>query len=363
MKNIQFIILIGLSVGLMSWHPYEPKMTLKEKELRGKVALVVENVSHWGHRCIVYQKYNKKGNLDEIRYYIPRQIMIDDSVFGKIPESVNENYRGLDTNMFRLGYRFVYSYNQNGKLINSKGITPGDTVFWEHSFQYDSYDSLVKIVYRYYHDGILNDSTVEKKHYEHGHGFLIMTAFHNNPDSAYSSIRLFDRDGRVKSIFYIEGFNNRREIKGETYEYKRKGNIIRREYYKTDLNCKNEIIIRISYEKWRRNLLRREKTINYCDYYEPMNGIEETTKYIHRRGLLKEMIVKKVKNDSTLEHYEVCYDKYRNYVKAIDISLSGIEVWRYTYVYDQQGNWIRSGMQGDGKSEPDMERIITYYSE
>ena len=61
-KEKLIVIIISISIVFMAWWPIKPSTTLADKNIKGPVEIIIENLKAGVANNIVVQKYNHFGN-------------------------------------------------------------------------------------------------------------------------------------------------------------------------------------------------------------------------------------------------------------------------------------------------------------
>ncbi len=358
MEKKRIIILIIISAFFISWHPYTHKTTLKEKKLKGKVKYVVENVNHWADNCIVFQKFNTSGQLTEIRYFLPKTIFVNDTIFGKIPEKLNSNYQGLDTSIFGFSHKYNYQYNKKGAIIHCVGINKEDVLFFEQIYKYNSSDSLIKQIDYYYENGKIRDSSITQYIYETSANYMSKIAIKNIKDTLWV-FSTFNNDRIVKMESYRNAyFYNISAIK--LFEYNNRGLTTRIDEYSFDRKTKTKIPASLQETEYDENDIKSETTTIYSEGKTDRIIKKE---YSYNSGFTKIAEVTKNINDTILSYNEVFYDEFKNPIKYIYKSQPTVFEGYYNYNYDKYINWIEMKSMENAKKGETIIRKIKYYNE
>lgn len=358
MGKKRIIILIIISAIFISWHPYTHKETLKAKKLKGRVKFVIENVNHWADHCIVFQNFNKRGQLSEIRYYLPKTVFVDDTIFGKLPEKLNSDYRGLDTSIFDFSHKYRYQYNSKGGIVHIAGVDKEDTLFFEKIFEYNSKDSLVKQVSYYYENGKVRDSSVTQYMFETSASFISKIIIEDIKDTLWVFSTL-NNNKIVKKESYRNGyFDNISTI--ELFDYNKRGLTTRIDEYSFNKETQNKTPAILRETEYDENEITSEKTTIYSE--GQIDRIIQK-KYSYESGLTKTVEVTTNRNDTVLSYNEVYYDKFQNIIKYIGQSYPSEFEGYYEYKYDDYGNWIEMTPKENGENGEIVKREIKYYNE
>jgi hypothetical protein len=338
---------------MFSNHPYAANLKKDDDQLKGPVKLVIEQIMHWNSLRIAVKKFNDSGMLTTVHYF----------------ERENSDSKDiLDTTGLKLVAIEKHEYSSK-KLLLSSHYT--DYIFCnktEHSrkYFYDSNDSLSAIVinvvqtnkaeldrtnfyYKHFKDSVIEITVNNKKE------IINRKTIHKNENGTLSNIVtikpngecatieefLYDKNGNaitiLKSETPIDSFSDCKTYDKYNFVFNRDNKLISEEHIQRINNIKRVVIIH-NYDS--NGSKTKDLIFQYID--------DNITSYV-------ECAFNKNNDCSNLIMYE-----YFRYDKPVQISQESI---KYTYQYDQNGNWTekREYRNGEPIESNHKVRKITYY--
>ncbi|MDD3280103.1 MAG: hypothetical protein PHC83_00840 [Bacteroidales bacterium] len=356
MNKVLIFFLIIISFICISWGPFKPLLTIQEKNLNGNVHIVIENVDIGGIRAIIYQKFNRKGLLEEIRYYILKFEEYSDSIYENINIPISIDYMGIDTSGFYYSSKHIYQYNTKGKILSEKGIYASDTVFLEKQYEYNSDDSIIKYIEYHYENGIPSDTVITQYFYKFQNNILTKITTKNKYQDTTWTIYTYNKSNKVIKIETYDNNNFENNNKVTEFSFNKNGLLVKKKLYKLDEITKKQDYCIVNKYRYKNNQITKELEINYIRRTKLL--LIFTTKHRYKNGFEK-IIAKR----SPYVDYEILLDSLKNPIEYYDYSDSKVIISKIRYKYDSHNNWIEKSIEEDGKENYILQRKIEYYND
>ena len=359
------IIIIGLSILLISWYPYQTKLDKKDDNLKGSVKTVIQYARNWGDKNIIVKEYNKQGKLTEIKFY-GLSTFEDSLIAGSFPDSINSL---LDTNKLWLLYINTYDYSTSGKLTRYKRFdVKKKKELYNTRLYYDDKDSLIASTEIHFNknDSIVIDST--NIYYTTHNRSIVKTVINSSSETVLIKTYLLNKQGRIESS-RTKDYNNPDCLEIETYVYDEQGRIrlkIKSNEKKYDFdyceserqmityNEHNNIIKSVFIREGRFDTVRRE----IIHEYDTLENRTKFLEFIYKNDMLSSFSQSLLnKNGDFVEWYSVEY-----YINKNNILHENPVKENYFYIYDSIGNWVNVKRYREGELDSEDERIIKYYN-
>lgn len=343
-----FIFIFLLPISVLGNHPYKINLNKEDDNLRGKVSVVIEQITDFGRAFILVKNYNDKGMLVRANYYEPK----------------DTSYLKLDTINLFLARSELHEYETNGKLLKTKVIS----VKYEHmeytkQNYYDKNDSLIAIVTsKISKDSIEKDST--NIYYSNYKDSLIEVTVNNKFDTITKRVIFRNSNGNLLKILTKESDNNC--LNSKNYYYDKIGNLIT--FIETEFsedkndNCEASIIKTYIYDEYHR--------IIYLEYSTNINSIkrEISTYEYDLKGLISNNSTYYYSEDKIKGYEKSKLDENNDYKTLIkeyfytDNNIVNIhsEEIIYKNKYDENWNWVESRIFRNEVENNCRKRIIKY---
>jgi hypothetical protein len=356
-----------LSVFILAWYPYEIKRTLSEKNIKGPVKTIFENVDNWDKRNIVVQNFNLNGKITEIRFYAPKTEKCIDSFmlelldipFVEIP--INADYKGLDTNEFEFSHRNIYKYGTNDKISHEISFIGEDKMYSEKKYEYDRNDSLIlETYYRYDSFGEVCDSSIDVSIFESEKRDNQTRTVYPVGEDELLEVKYYDQNKCIKCERKYS--NDTSVLKVVEYSYGIYGKLLESNSYQVENDDTiPSRVYKYTYDKVSK-LIKKYERVDY--FFGELSEIR-TIAYFYSNEVLSESIFNKTKiySDSNLVKSETRtqYDKYGNSKLVEWHNVDGSGSCTYKYEYDNFGNWTNVKAYENNVVVDSAERIILYH--
>jgi hypothetical protein len=360
-KTLQVIVFIFFSFVFISWYPYIPKTTLKEKGLKGPVKTIIENVSVWDESNVIVQDFNKQGQLVEIRFFRSKRLPLDTTFGNNRQFPINGSFIGIDTTDLEYYYKITYKYNSKGMLIQEKKETNKKFICYEEKYFYNSEDSLDKKIYINYTDNKIDSSFNEYKYF-YSKNKLHKVTIYNNLDTIQNDFFYFNEKNVIvkcvsilqtqksPNLYYLSVFEY-----GQNIQLYKKSNWVSKS---NDTIPNSDMLNTTEYVYNSKNL---KIFVRYVDFLSKDVFKDITRVYSYKKDHLK-----KIEEQNKIEKkISITYfDNNGNCSKYIQYNLNSKNekfnnmVIRINYKYDKYKNWVYTDM--DGIKDKTI-RNITYY--
>ncbi|MEI6346417.1 MAG: hypothetical protein WCP69_00595 [Bacteroidota bacterium] len=360
-KTLQVIVLMIFSFVLISWYPYIPKTTLKEKGLKGPVKTIIENVSVFDERNVIVQDFNKQGQLVEIRFFRSKRLPLDTALGNKRQFPIKGKFFGLDTTNLEYHYKIAYKYNSKGLLIQEIKLTNKHFVSFEEKHFYNSEDSLVKKIFINNTENKI-DSSIHEYKYFYSKNRLQKVTIYNNSDTIQNNFFYFNEKNMiVKCVSTIQTQKSPDLYHLSVFEYGQNKLLYKESNWVSQSNDTmpdSDILNTTEYKYNNENLKTYERYVYFLG--------KVVLKDITRVYSYKKEHLKKIEEQNTSEKkVSITYfDNTGNCSKYIQYNLNSENkklnylVIKINYEYDKFKNWVYTDMNG---IKDKAIRNITYY--
>lgn len=352
MRTFPSLFLLSIcSFVFMSFNPFEPLMTLKERELKGPVKTVTNDAVSWGS-SIVVEVFNKKGKLIELKGF-GRDFSDTNELIKKQKDSICAD---IDTAF--TGYKFEYRtycyYSKIDKIDSILCFYGNEKLTNKKNYCYNKFDDLVKVIW-YKYDLVENIDSTFLEFYEYT---LDEKKYIKTIDSWSDTSMFICYQQKYKNkllTIYEEYYNGKLSSVVKIFKkYNRHGDLIfEEEVQSIDYSSPEQ---KVSFKKLKYNkkkLLKKKLDLNY-----------ETKFFYLKDGTLEKSISRYIGADDLFKDNEfiiTLYDLQGNIIERSYTYNGKPEKYIYKYQYDFYGNWTDCEEYSNDVLQNKKSRKFVYY--